>query len=71
MTGSSFLSGQSRRPGKGRTPAERTTTGSIPRSAYHPERHPEGQGFRIMGERCRSRLKKYDVINDIVCGLVN
>ena len=27
--------------------------------------------FRIMKEKCRNRLKKYDVINDIVCGLVN
>lgn len=27
--------------------------------------------WRIMGNRYRNRLKKYDLINDIVCGLVN
>ena len=27
--------------------------------------------FRIMGSVCRNRLKKYDTVNDIVCGFAN
>ena len=27
--------------------------------------------FRIMGEEFRNRLKRYDVMTDLVCGLVN
>ncbi len=27
--------------------------------------------FRIMGDKYRNPLKKYDMINSIVCGLVN
>ena len=29
------------------------------------------KAWRIMGDRYRNPLKKYDRINDIVCGLVN
>ncbi|MBI1658983.1 MAG: hypothetical protein IS632_09485, partial [Thaumarchaeota archaeon] len=61
-----------RRPRKDRTPAERAYNRAHSRVRIRVENAIRRvKIFRIMKERYRNRLKKYDVINDIVCGLVN
>ena len=61
-----------RRPGKDKTPAERAYNRAHSRVRIRVENAIRRvKIFRIMKERYRNRLKKYDVINDIVCGLVN
>ena len=72
VPGLDYVTPIKRRPGKDRTPAERAYNRAHSRVRIRVENAIRRvKIFRIMKERYRNRLKKYDVINDIVCGLVN
>ena len=61
-----------RQPGKDLTPEQRTFNREHSRVRIRVENGiRRTKIFRIMKERYRNRLHKYDRINDIVCGVVN
>ena len=60
------------KPGKKLTPEEREINRLQSRIRVRVENAIRRvKTHRIMGDRCRNPLKKYDRTNDIVCGLVN
>ena len=59
-------------PGKDLTPEQRAYNRSHCIVRIHEENAIRRvKVFRIMKERYRNKLKKYDRINDVVCGVVN
>ena len=61
-----------RKPGKDLTPEQRVYNRAHSRVRIRVENGIRRvKIFRIMKERYRNKLKKYDRINDIVCGVVN
>ena len=60
------------KPGKELSPEEREINRLQSRIRVYVENAIRRvKTHRIMGDRYRNPLKKYDSINDIVCGLVN
>ena len=61
-----------RKPGKELSPEEREINRLQSKVRVYVENAIRRvKTHRIMGDRYRNPLKKYDRINDIVCGLVN
>ena len=61
-----------KKPGKKLTDAEKASNKAHSRIRVYVEHTiRKVKTWRIMGDRYRNPLKKYDRINDVVCGLVN
>ena len=61
-----------RKPGRKLTPEEKAYNRALSRIRIHVEHAIRRiKIFRVMGDRYRNPRHKYDLINDIVCGLVN
>jgi hypothetical protein len=61
-----------RKPGKNLTPAEKAYNRALAKIRIRVEHAIRRvKVFRVMGDRYRNPRKKYAIINDIVCGLVN
>ena len=61
-----------KKPGKKLTDAEKASNKAHSRIRVYVEHAiRKVKTWRIMGDRYRNPLKKYDRINDVVCGLVN
>ena len=61
-----------RKPGKKLTPAEKEYNKALAKIRIRVEHAIRTvKVFRVMGDRYRNPRKKYTIINDIVCGLVN
>ena len=61
-----------RKPGKELTPAEKEYNRALAKIRIRVEHAIRRvKVFRVMGDRYRNPRKKYAIINDIVCGLVN
>ena len=61
-----------RKPGKKLTPAEKEYNKALAKIRIRVEHAIRRvKVFRVMGDRYRNPRKKYMIINDIVCGLVN
>ena len=61
-----------RKPGKKLTPAEKEYNKALSKIRIRVEHAIRRvKVFRVMGDRYRNPRKKYAIINDIVCGLVN
>ena len=61
-----------RKPGKKLTPAEKEYNKALAKIRIRVEHAIRTvKVFRVMGDRYRNPRKKYAIINDIVCGLVN
>ena len=61
-----------RKPGRELTPEEKAYNKALSRIRICVEHAIRRiKIFRVMGDRYRNPRRKYDLINDIVCGLVN
>ena len=61
-----------RKPGRELTPEEKKYNRALSRIRIRVEHAIRRiKTFRVMGDRYRNPRRKYDLINDIVCGLVN
>ena len=61
-----------RKPGRELTPEEKAYNRALSRLRIRVEHAIRRiKTFRVMGDRYRNPRRKYDLINDIVCGLVN
>ena len=61
-----------KKPGKKLTDAEKASNKAHSRIRVYVEHAiRKVKTWRIMGDRYRNPLKKYDRINDVICGLVN